>query len=167
MYDNVMNKFAWGGANDPEVYIDHFHKRTLSVIRARLNYSRLAKALVEKGENEKAIEVLDRCMYHLPLFNIPYDMFFADLIDAYFQAGSIAKAEEMTTAFADYYFERLDYYLRQNPYVLSSAEYEIQTALQFTSKVAILCEDYGNPELADEINYRLEEYYNEYVKLRQ
>jgi hypothetical protein len=167
LYNN-MNKFVWGGANDPKVYIDHFHKRTMLVIRARLNYARLAKALVERGENEKAIEVLDRCMYHLPLFNIPYDPYFGDLIDAYFQAGATDKAEELTRDFRDYYFERLSYYLRQNQYVLSSAEYEIQTAIQYTMKVAESCEKHGDPELAAEINDKVETYYAEYMaKLQQ
>jgi hypothetical protein len=163
LYDNMMNKFVWGGVNDPKVYIDHFHKRTLMVIRARLNYARLAKALAEKGDNEKAIEVLDRCMYHLPLFNVPYDPFFPDLIDAYFQAGAIDKAEELAIAYKEYHYERLSYYLKQNPYVLSSAEYEIQTALQYTSRVANSCEKYGSLELAEEINDRLEDYYDEYI----
>jgi tetratricopeptide (TPR) repeat protein len=163
LYDNMINKFAWGGANDPKVYIDHFHKRTLSVVRARLNYARLAKALVERGDNEKAIEVLDRCMEHFPLFNIPYDHYFGDLIEAYFQAGAVEKATEMAIDFKDYYFERLSYYLRQNQYVLSSAEYEIQTALQFTSRVADSCERHGNPELAEEINDKLQTYYTEYT----
>ena len=167
LYDNIMNKFVWGGANDPKVYLDNFHKRTLLVVRARLNYARLAKAFVERGDNERALEVLDRCMYAFPLYNIPYDPYFGDLIDAYFQAGAIEKAEEMTRDFSDYYFERLSYYLRQNQYVLSSAEYEIQSALQYTSRVAEWCDRYGNPELATEINDRLEAYYTEYVNKLQ
>ena len=168
LYDNMMNKFVWGGANDPNVYLDHFHKRTLIVIRARLNHARLAKALVEKGDNEKALEVLDRCMDVLPLYNFPYDPYFGDLIDAYFQAGAIDKATEMAIAFKDYHFERLSYYIRQNQYVLSSAEYEVQTAIQYTSRVADSCERHGMAELATEMNNQLETYYTEYVsKLQQ
>ncbi len=50
-----------------EVNIDYNHKRTIIVIKARLNYARLAKALAAEGKNEKAIEVLDCCMEALPL----------------------------------------------------------------------------------------------------
>ena len=62
----------------------------------------------------------------------------------------------MTKAFCDYYYEQLDYYLKQNPYIVISAEFEIQTAIQYTSRVANACSAYGKPELGDEINKKLE-----------
>ena len=163
LYENMINKFVWGGANTPGVNIDYNHKRTIIVVKARMNYARLAKALTEEGKNEKAIAVLDRCMQELPLDKVPYDPYVADLVDAYFAAGNTQKAEEMTIAFRDYYFERLQYYLKQKPYFIHSAEYEIQTAIQYTSRVAASCEKYGKPELAKEINDKLESYYGEYM----
>jgi hypothetical protein len=167
LYENMMKKFAWRGANSKNVDIDYNHKRTLIVIKARLNYARLAKALVAEGKNEKAIEVLDYCMNALPLDKIPYDPYVADIIEAYFAAGKSDKALEMTKAFYDYYYSHLDYYLKQNPYIINSAEFEIQTAIQYTSRVANACSTYGKPEIADEINKKLEGYYANYVKTVQ
>ncbi len=66
LYENMMKKFAWGGAKKKGVDIDYNHKRTLIVVKARLNYARLAKALSAEGKNEKAIETLDYCMDTLP-----------------------------------------------------------------------------------------------------
>ena len=54
LYENMINKFVWGGAKEKGVNIDYNHKRTITVIKARLNYARLAKALAEEGKNEKA-----------------------------------------------------------------------------------------------------------------
>ena len=167
MYENLMKKFVWGGANDKDVNIDYNHKRTIIVIKARMNYSRLAKALAAEGKNEKAIEVLDYCMKTLPLDKIPYDPYTADLVEAYFAAGAKDKALEMTKAFADYYYRQLDYYLKQEPYIIRSAEYEIQTAIQYTSRVANACSLNGKPELSDEINNKLEAYYGRYVNIIQ
>jgi len=163
LYDNMMNKFVWGGANEPHVNIDYNHKRTITVVKARMNYSRLAKTLAAEGKNEKALTVLDRCMEQLPLEKIPYDPYTADLIDAYFAAGNTEKGLSMSLAFKDYYFERLEYFLKQKPYILNSAEYEIQTAIQYTSRVANSCEKYGKPEIAKEINDKLEACYTEYM----
>ena len=163
LYDNMMNKFVWGGANEPDVNIDYNHKRTITVVKARMNYSRLAKTLAAEGKNEKALTVLDRCMEQLPLEKIPYDPYTADLIDAYFAAGNTEKGLSMSLAFKDYYFERLEYFLKQKPYILNSAEYEIQTAIQYTSRVANSCEKYGKPEIAKEINDKLEACYTEYM----
>jgi hypothetical protein len=159
-----MNKFVWGGAKEKGVNIDYNHQRTLMVIKSRLNYARLAKALVEKDMDDQAIKVLDHCMENLPLDKIPYDPYMADIIEAYFMAGGSARALEMTDAFCKYYYERLEYYLKQAPYVINSAEYEIRSAMQYTSQVAEACTAHGNKEKGDEISSKLETYYTEYSR---
>jgi hypothetical protein len=163
LYENVANKFVWGGANDPDVNLDYHHLRTLMVIKARLIYARLAKTLASEGKNEKAAAVLNSCMELLPPEKFPYDPYFTDLIEGYFMAGDTARAVQLTRDASGYYFARLDYFLKQNPYVLSSAEYEIQSAIQYTAKAATFCEQYGQKEIGEEINGKLEEYYAEYV----
>jgi len=167
LYDNMINKFVWGGAKEKGVNIDYNHMRTLVVIKARFNYARLAKALSDEGKNEKAIKVLDYCMEEFPLQKIPYDPYMGDIIQSYYAAGATEKAVEMTNAFCDYYYERLDYFLKQNPYIVNSAEYEIQTAIQYTSRVANACAAYGKPEMAEAITKRLEEYYATYIRTIQ
>jgi hypothetical protein len=167
LYENMIKKFAWGGANDPDVNIDYNHKRTIIVIKARLNHARLAKSLVAEGKNEKAIEVLDHCMNVLPLNKVTYDPYMADIIEAYFASGATEKAVEMTNAFCVYYYSILEYYLKQRPYIISSAEFEIQQAIQYTSRVANACTVNGKPELGQEITTKLEGFYADYVKVIQ
>ncbi len=72
LYNNIMNKFVWGGANNPKVNLDYNHIRTLIVVKARLNYARLAKALAAEGKNEKALEVINRCLEVLPPDQVPH-----------------------------------------------------------------------------------------------
>ena len=165
LYQNLVKNFVWGGANNKSVDIDYNHQRTIIVVKARLNYARLAKALAVEGKNERAIETLDFCMNALPLETIPYDPYMADIIEAYFTAGATEKAIEMTNAFCDYYYNRLDYFLKQKPFIVSSAEFEIQTAIQYTSKVANSCTSHGKPEMGETINKKLESYYSDYVKV--
>jgi tetratricopeptide (TPR) repeat protein len=132
-----------------------------------MNYARLAKTLIQEGKNEKAIEVLDYCMETLPIDKLSYDPYVADVIEAYFAAGGTEKALEMSKAMTDFYYEHLDYYLKQNQYIIRSAEFEIQTAIQYTSRVANACKANGKPEMAEEINKKLEGYYTSYVKTIQ
>ena len=167
LYENMIKKFLWRGANKKSVDLDYNHKRTLMVIKARLNYARLAKALSSEGKDEKAIEVLNFCMNALPLDKVPYDPYMPDIIEAYFAAGDKDKAVEMTNAFCDYYYKRLDYFLKQQPFIVNSAEYEIQTAIQYTSRVGNACTTYGKPEMGEEITKRLESYYSDYIKILQ
>ncbi len=167
LYNNMINKFAWGGAKEKGVDIDYNHKRTIMVIKARLNYARLAKALATEGKNEKAVEVLNYCMETFPPAKFPYDQYMPDIIEAYFDAADTTKAVEITKSFCDYNYERLDYFLKQTPYIVNSAEYEIQTAIQYSSKAAIACTDNGKTEIADEINKKLEGYYSRYLMMQQ
>lgn len=167
LYDNMMNKFVWGGANKKGVNIDYNHRRTIIVVKARMNYARLARALIDEGKNEKALGVLDYCMESLPLEKITYDPYMPDIIESYYAAGGTEKAVEMTKAFCDYYYEKIDYYLKQNPYIINSAEFEIQTAIQYTSRVSGACTAYGKPEMAVEINKKLENYYATYIRMLQ
>jgi hypothetical protein len=71
----------------------------------------------------------------------------------------------MTGALCDYYYSRLDYFLKQTPYIISSAEYEIQLAMQYIYRTAGSCEKYGMKELADEISDRVENYYARYLQI--
>jgi hypothetical protein len=167
LYENMMKKFAWKGASDKEVNIDYNHRRTLLVVKARYNYARLAKALVSEGKNEKAVEVLDHCMTELPVSRLSYDMYMPDIIEAYFAAGIAEKAASLSKELCEFYFARLDYYLRQDPYILSSAEYEVQSAMQYTSRVAEACRESKQEELYKTLNGRIEDYYARYMKLYQ
>jgi hypothetical protein len=163
LYENMMKKFSWGGANNEKVNIDFNHKRTLTVIRARMNYAKLAKALASEGKKDKANEVLSYCMNALPLEKVPYDPYVPDLIEGFFAAGNNSTAVDMTNALCDHYYGQLDYYLKQNSYIINSAEYEIQSAIQYTAKVASTCRIYGLNELADKIDNKLEVYYKTYL----
>jgi Protein of unknown function (DUF2723) len=167
LYNNLINKFVWGGAKEKGVNIDYNHKRNLLVIKARYNYAKLANALSAEGKNEKALSVLDYCMTTFPIEKISYDMYLPDIIEAYVNAGAIDKATELTKNLSSYYFEKLDYYLKQKPDIIASAGYEVQSAIQFTSQAADACKAGGKTEFADELTNKLQNYYNRYVKLVQ
>jgi len=163
MYENMMNKFAWGGANTPGVNIDYHHERTLMVVRARLNYAKLAKALVAEGKKEKALQVLDYCMEQLPLSTVPYDPYMNDIIEAYFAAGNTEKAVKMTTELCDHFYGYLEYYLKQKPYIINSSDYAIGTSFEYARRAGEACLANGKIEMGTEINKKLQEYYSTYT----
>ena len=163
LYNNLINKFVWGGANDPSVNIDYNHRRTLLVIRARLTYAKLARKLAGEGKKDKAQEVLDYVMEKLPLENIQYDPYIPDIVEGYFAAGNHDKGVEMSKQMILHYTEVLDYYLKQKPVIVQSAEYEVGTAIQNMSKLAATMMEYGEPDIAKDLNTKVEEYYNRYV----
>lgn len=167
MTRNVMDKFVWGGANDPSVNIDYYHKRTITVVRARLLYSRLAKQLVAEGKKDKAVEVLNKCMNDLPLANVGYDFYLPYVVEAYFAAGDKEAAIKLSKELSDYYLEKAEYYIRQKPYIALSASQEISQSIQIVSQAVQACYDSGAVDVAEELNTRLSAAYSKYAATKQ
>jgi hypothetical protein len=167
LYNNMMNKFVWGGAKEKGVNIDYHHKRTLTVVKARYNYARLAKELATKGKNEMANKVLDYCMETFTTDKLSYDLYIPDIIDGYFAAGNSVKALDLTDKCSNYYYEKLDYYFRQKRYILSSAELEVQSFMQYLSQMAEILKKNGKTDVADKVSAKVDTYYNSYFKVLQ
>ena len=74
MYDNLMNKFTWGNAGDPEVYLDENNRRMFSNFK-RI-FASLGKDLILKGDTAKAIEVAHRGLELVPEQKMPNDFFY-------------------------------------------------------------------------------------------
>lgn len=163
LYENLLNKFTWGNASDEDVNIDYYHRRTLTVIRARLSYARLARELVKEEKYEKALEVLDFIMAELPLDKLPWDMFMPDIIEAYFLAGDGNKAKELVAEMLTYYKGRLNYYTSLNPALMQAADYEIQLALGYLSRVSAACITNGEEELGKELSDYTQSVYSVYI----
>lgn len=162
LYENMMNRFTWTGSSDPDVYLDYYHNRTLTVVRARLNYSKLAKQLAAEGDTARASGVINRCLELFPVSKMGYDFYFSDIISACFAAGEREKAMELSQGLADYYYNRSAYLLDQKPSVALYAEAEIANGLQMIMQAMRVCFDNGETGLADEINVKYNELYARY-----
>jgi hypothetical protein len=167
LYDNMMNKFVWGGAKEKGVNIDYNHKRTLMVVKARYNYARLANTLISEGKNEKAIKVLDYCMETFPVEKLSWDMYSPDIVEAYYKAGATERGASLTRDITDFYFRRLDYFFRQNSNFIASADYEIRMALDGITRVTTSSGEARQEDLSKELTAKFEEYYTRYIKILQ
>jgi hypothetical protein len=70
MQDKLMNKFAFGNANVPNVYFDEENRRHLNSIRTA--YAELAFDLSNKGRKEEARRVLEKADKMMLQENMPY-----------------------------------------------------------------------------------------------
>ena len=163
LYDNLVNRFEWGNANDEEVYLDYYHIRTILVIRARLNYARLAKALVAEGDTVRAVKSLDFIMEELPLSKLPWDMYMPDIIDAYLSAGAEEKALALSEEMKAYYGERLDYYTSLPGNFKMASEMQLQSALSIISRVGQSFIRNGDTETGRMLNEMVQETYSNFM----
>ena len=94
-YNNVMNKFKFGGVDKPGIYLDETVMRMCYTHR-RL-FSLLAINLIQEGKTKQAKAVLDKAAKELPSYNIPHDYQSGslDLAKAYALTGQTQKAQEI------------------------------------------------------------------------
>jgi len=157
LYDNVMNKFTWGNVNDPKVYIDEYNKREIKIIQARYMFARLAQAMIDKGENEKAVKVLDKMFEIFPDEKIPltYDSFPA--AELYYRLNEDEKANKLIKIMAKNSFELLDYYISLPGKFAGVSQNEQKREMSYLKNMIIITRQYQQTELNKEIDDKLKE----------
>ena len=112
VYNNVMNRFKWGGLDKPGLYIDETVMRMCYTHRHLL--AQLAMQLIAEGQNAKAEKVLRKAEKVLPEYNVPYTFMSgaADMARAYTLIGKKADAARILNkvwadakSYADYYLQ--------------------------------------------------------------
>ena len=156
LYDNVMNKFKWGNVNDTEVYLDEYNKKAINIIQARYMFARLSEALIDKGDNKRALEVLDRMFEIFPNEKIPltYDSFPA--VELYYRANENEKANKLVQILAKNSFEMLEYYFSLPDRFAAAIEEEQNREMSLINNLVIITNRYKQDELNKEINSKLD-----------
>ena len=124
MYDNMMNKFKWGGVDKAELYMDENNIRMTMNLRS--NFERLAMNLIREGKKDMAIKAVDKCFAMMPTNNVPYNFFAIQLSEAYYRAGEIAKPDKIMSDYAVLLQNELSWYFAQNRQVYKDYDGEVQ-----------------------------------------
>ncbi len=109
LYDNLMNKFRYGGLKD-DIYADEFVRNTVMQTQLRSTFARLSSQLLAEGDTIRAVEVLDRAMEELPVEQVGYDEMLASIIAAYWAAGENRKGDELAIKYVTEMLEQMSYY---------------------------------------------------------
>ena len=91
-YENVMNRYKYGGLDTPGLYLDETTMR-ICYSHRRL-FAQLAKELVKQGDNARAQKVLAYAEQAIPAYNVPqvYESGSYDIATAYASIGETGKA---------------------------------------------------------------------------
>ncbi len=153
MYDNLMRKFRFGAINQADAHVDADLRRMIFNFRG--NFARLADALIRRGDNEKAIEVLDRAQEVMPDKAAPYNFYMYTILEAYYDAGAYEKANELTTLVADRLITELQYIKGLPKRDQKSWEAESQLNEYFIRKFSRIAQSKGQNEFANELEQKL------------
>ncbi|MDR1601319.1 MAG: DUF2723 domain-containing protein [Tannerella sp.] len=167
MYDNVMNKFRWGGLDKSNLYLDETIMRMCKSYRVEL-FGKLAAALIQEGKNDKALAVLDRGMQVLPPDNVPYDYSALVFGELYMTLGEREKAEQVLNGIADDSMRAIRWLFEFRSDKLPRVQHELEHHLKVMQNVLAIGIQ-GNPDSDFGKSYR-DEYSNyrmAYARLQQ
>ena len=111
-YNNVMNRFKWGGLDKPGLYIDETVMRMCYTHRHLL--AQLALELISEHKDAKALNVLRKAEKVLPEYNVPLTFMSgaADMARAYAILGKKADAKRILDKVWEDAKEYADYYVQ-------------------------------------------------------
>lgn len=127
MYNNLMTKFSFGGADKAGTYFDEPNRKLLQYVRN--SYTRLGTVLAQESRKDSALKVLNKSDKGLLESNYPYAMTSPNNMHnyssvqtayAYYLAGDIKKANDIATRVTRDCQQQLQYYRGLPPSRLSN-----------------------------------------------
>ncbi|WP_195449909.1 DUF2723 domain-containing protein [Bacteroides nordii] len=162
MYDNLMNKFKFGGIDKPGIYIDENVMRMCYTHRRV--FAQLIEQLMKEGQKDKALAALDYAEKMIPAYNVPYDWQngAVQMAEAYYQLGQTEKADKIMDALANKAIEYMTWYLSldDSQFFVSTREFEYHIAL--LNEELKLMEKYKS-KLSENYSGKLDELYGMYI----
>ena len=162
MYDNLMNKFKFGGIDKPGIYIDENTMRMCYTHR-RI-FAQLITQLMKEGKKDKALAALEYAEKMIPAFNVPYDVQNGalEMAEAYYQLGINTKADQIIDELANKSVEYLTWYLSLDDNHLLMSQREFIMHLSALDMEVKMMEKYKS-KLAGNYTPKVNELYNIYV----
>ncbi len=107
MYD-IVTQWDWGNSGSPDIY--HDPQTRTQGLSFRSNLARLVETLIRENKIDKAKDIIDLAMTHLPVDFYGFYTFVEPFVDGYYKVGETTKARELYGQLKGIYEDRLDYY---------------------------------------------------------
>jgi hypothetical protein len=124
----MMNKFKWGNAGDPSVYLDENNRRMFS--NYRNIFGSLGKELLKRGDTIKAIDVAHRGLEIVPKKKIPYDYSSVGLAEVLVRSGKEEEGRKVIDDIIAYSKQYLDYAVSLKPENRFGIQYSVWINMQ-------------------------------------
>lgn len=160
----IVKKWQWGNSSDLDIY--HDPQTRSQGLSFRSNLARLSEQMIEEGKIDKAKDVIDMAMTHMPFERFGFYTFVEPFLDGYYKVGEQQKARELFDKLKKVYQERLTYYSgipRDEQYAKIE---DILTNLEAYQRVVFILTDNKDLEFSEKESLILKEYiglFNDFV----
>lgn len=165
MYDNLMNKYIFGGITKKDIYLEETSQRMYHNLKNTFGY--LATALVAEGKTDSAKIVLDKIYEVFPYKVKAYDHLDMSNIKALYMIGNTSMANEIAEKLFERTCKNLDYYFSLPDKYIVGVDEEIQLGLGvIISDLIKLAEAYKIEDLRIRFEEKFNIYYQMYVNVK-
>ena len=162
LYDKMKNVYSWNALKRTDYYVDYQNMYTfMGVVSQRQMFLTAANALIDAGEKEKALEMLELCRENVPIEVYPIesiplgfssnDYVLAQIAENYYFLGQAEKAHNLIVDLADELLVTADYFARWGR--LGKSEFE--TSCRVLIYLSELAKQYSDTDLASAISSEL------------
>ena len=163
-YELLMaDDIRWGNLNKEGVAVDPESRRNLLFVKQA--YMRLAQSLLNRGQNDSAVAVLDRCLEFFPDEKIPYDFYMLAYPEIYYKAGAMEKGDELVDVIANNCLDNLRYYSELNDRFIPYYAETIRENLAMINEMSNIASRNSRHELKMELEKMLEEQFSKFMYL--
>ena len=161
-YELLVNKAQWGNLNQEDVVPDRESVREVQY--AQIAYSRLAQAMVNHGEFDSAVVVMDKYQEFFPNDKIPFEIRLYQFPEMYYACGATEKGDQFLKTIAGNFYDKALYYCNMKPKFKAYFKEDIEEMLSFLNLFKEVADHYQRTELYEQINANLNECKSLYYK---
>ena len=163
LYHKMKDVYSWDALSREDWFVDYQNLYTfLGVLSQRAIHVSTAQALMDAGEKEKALEILDLCQERIKESNFPLesiclgftsnDYMVVRMVSDYYKLGEPEKAAELGLKMGEQLLQSAKFYLEFSEY--ASSDFELVG--QYIYYLADELEKGGDKEIADALTDSLE-----------
>ena len=148
MYETVMTKFRWGGADKPGTYFDENARGIVATLRNQV-FTPLAEGYLDRGDKARAVEILRKCLSVILEENVPYEVNSVYFARTLYRAGLTKEADHVLQVVARKSLGLLAWMTRLSPEQLDqiSRHGELQEAYMGISYSLDIAKEFGSTAL--------------------
>ncbi|MEM1214137.1 MAG: DUF2723 domain-containing protein [Bacteroidota bacterium] len=150
IYENIMNKWRWGNFDTEDTYVAHSYGPSVQSMQFAIQ--RAATALLESGDKQRAIDLVDKYFASFPDMNFEFGLHATYMVGIYAQADAWDKAKGPMRVIARNISQRMDYYSTLDEATLrASYGTDLQAAQVVGERMVVYANQSGDAELTAEM----------------
>ena len=163
LYRKMTSLYTWDTLKRTDWFVDYQNLFTFcGVMSQRGIFASVAMEMVESGEYDMAVEILDKCQSVIPEENFPLDIIlygFSNerdlicMIEAYYLAGEPEKASLLCSSMSDQVLHSCEFFLKH----YEDAEDYFDACYNVLAVLVSVADEYGDTTLSSSIRERFNE----------